>query len=477
MTCELKWLMLCGALAAGEALGYFAAPMAVLWPLVLSGVALTALFGFALRWRFWLPVAVFATGFALSLRAAEARQTVLDEMLVLHAGQPHVAELVVECAPYLRSGTNDTSWASFPSRIGPLPVRVMCPCAPADPPAAGERWRCAGWLSRRPEEPSGRYVFWVKGRNTFARRTADGATGPSALRHRVKEDVSSRLGIGLAGAATLADLHRAILLGERSRLARPLKEDFVAAGTIHIFAISGLHVVIIAKVLSFVLALTRLPVRVSGLVLVPLLWGYAFLVGLPASAVRATAMLSLCHLAPLAWRRPNGVMAWALTFLAVYGLSPERIRDVGCWLSFAVMLVLVLWGRWGVSTGSRIKDMLVFTLAAWMASLPIAAHVFGRITPGGLLANVLVAPLATGSVAGSAAGVMASFVSEDLARVVNNLTALFTELMLDLSRVVAAIPGSSFAVEAWSLGACLLWYVGLLAGLVALRRWRNRAVI
>lgn len=474
MTDEIRWLLLCAALAAGEALGCSLGRFAPLGPLVFGATVLVGLFGYGLRARGWLVAVVFGLGLALSLRTEGLRAAVLHDVHVRHCGRPYAAVFDVEGPVGVRAGTDGTCWASFRSRLGPVPVRVICPAPNDAPPQVGERWRCSGWLARTPEGAGGRYAFWVRGTGTSAARMDAQNACASVLRREAKAALSTRLGCGLAASEAYADLHRAILLGERERLGHALKDDFVAAGTIHIFAISGLHVVIIAQALALVLTFTGLPVRLSGLVKIPLLWAYAFLVGLPPSAVRATTMLTLCYLAPLAWRRPNGITAWALTFLGVYGLSPERIQDVGCWMSFAVMLVLVAWGRWGVATGSRFLDFLVFTATAWMASLPIAAHVFGRVTPGGLLANVLVAPLATGTVLGSAGGVLASFVSEDLASVVNNLTASCTEVMVDVSRAVAAVPGSSVEIEPWSLGGCLLWYAGLFAGLAFLHRWATR---
>ncbi|MGN0854066.1 MAG: ComEC/Rec2 family competence protein [Kiritimatiellia bacterium] len=470
MTDEIRWLLLCAALALGEAAGFAVARFAALWPVVLAFVAVLALIGYARRWRGGLFVVTFGLGFVLSLRFAAARQAVLDEVLVMGSGRPYEAVFEVEGPVSLRQSAENTTWASFYSTLGPVNVRVICPCPAGETPQVGTWWRCAGWLARRPEGHGRRYAFWVCGKGSFAARVAAAPAAPSAFRRRLKDELSARLGLGLPGGERIADLHRAILLGERERLDRTSKDDFIAAGTIHVFAISGLHVVVVAKVLALLLAFTRFPMRMSGLVLIPALWAYVFLVGCPPSAIRAAAMLSLGYVAPLFWRRPNGVTAWALTFLGVYALMPACLHDVGCWMSFAVMLMLVIWGRWGIATKSRLLDFILFTWVAWMASLPIAAHVFGRITPGGLMANLLVAPLATGSVVGSLGGALSSFVSEGLAGIFNNLTAVCTEVMVDLSRAVAAVPGASVTIESWSLGGCLVWYALMLSGLVVLRR-------
>ena len=474
MTTEIRLLTLCGALAAGEACGFAAGAAAALWPLATGLVLLTVLFGYALNVRGWRELSVFGLGAALALHACGARQEQLEAVQELSGGRPYTAEFCVESRVSVKKGKSGQAWASFTSALGHVAVRVILPCTDGRVPQEGERWICAGWLARKTEGAGGRLPFWVCGRGSFARPSADGAAGLSVWRRRVRENLAARLGIGLAGAPQVADLHRAILLGERARIDPALKANFVAAGTIHVFAISGLHVMVIARVLAFLLAWTRLGARGSALALIPLIWGYAYLTGLAPSAVRATVLVTLANLAPCVWRRPNGLVAWSLTFLGVYALSPARLYDVGCGLSFAVMLALALWSRWGVKTRARVIDLLAFTSVAWAASLPIAAHVFGRITPGGLLANLALAPLAAGSVTGSLVGVLLSFLSPDLAAVMNNLTAVCTELMVGLSEGVAALPGSNFKVAPWPTGACLAWYAILALALVVLHRWDIR---
>ena len=232
---------------------------------------------------------------------------------------------------------------------------------------------------------------------------------------------------------------------------------------------------VVAKLLVFVsAAVLGVPLRAAGVLALPALWGYVLLAGAPPSAVRAAAMASFSFVAPVFWRRPDGLLAWAVTFLAVYGSDPARMTDVGCGLSFAVMLALVLWNRVAVSLGlAGPVAALGLTFAAWAAGVPLAARVFGRVTPGALAANLAVVPAASGSVAAGALGVLASFVSTPLAAHVNNAAALFTRAMTGISRAVAAIPGASVEVAPWPLWACALWYAAFVAAGAALTMGRR----
>ena len=304
------------------------------------------------------------------------------------------------------------------------------------------------------------------------RRKAAAVEVVPALRE-TRRDFVRRVSLGIEADRELVQLNRAILLGERADLPRPLRQTFVEAGTIHVFAISGLHVMAIARVLVFLLRLLWLPRRFASAATIPLLWAYLALIAFPPSAVRAGVMASLSCLAPLFGRRPNGVVAWSLTFLAVYGLRPTMVENVGCGLSFAVMLAILVACERLRERPEGLGKTLAVSVAAWAAGVPIAAHVFGRVTPGGILANLALIPAAGVTVYAGAVGLLASFVSETLAAHLNALSALFTRAMVVISDGVSRLPGANAEVPNWTLGMCLAWYAAL--GLcLLLRRSRPR---
>lgn len=472
---EFKWLAACAALASGEACGFAAAAYAPCWPAVAAAAGLSALFGYGSAVRGWLWPVVFLAGFALAGRVAAEERRVLDGAVTLSCGRPYVCEVAVEGPAERRPGRDGRDRWVFPGAIGPVKVRIVASGFGSDgTPRAGETWACAGWLARRPPERGARRFFWIAGKGSFARRV--GARGRLAdVLDRFRSDCSRRVGIGLEHDRTAADLNRAMLLGERARIDPRVRDCFVAAGTVHLFAISGLHVMVVARAMLFVLVLAFVPVRVAQVAVLPPLWIYVLLVGAPPSAVRAAAMASFHLVAPACWRRPDAVRSWALTFLLVYGSDPGKLADAGCGLSFAVMLALVLWGRWVVRSGLSDRWAKVgVTAVAWAAGVPIAARVFGRVTPGGLVANLVAVPAAVGSVVGGLLGVLSSYLSLRLAAHVNNLAALFTRFTAGLSRSVAGLPGANFQVEQWNLAECVSWYVALLLLFLVLVRWQAR---
>ena len=466
-----EWLALCASLALGEWCAFGASILSPLWPLAtfVAVVALVAYLAFSCRAS--RLVLAFAIGFAIALFAAQSRKEILDEAHVLGCGRPFVREFRVESGVRATQGKDGARWASFASSAGSLKVRVIFPLDDATPlPQVGDTWKCAGWLERtKGDDFSFRRKLWVKGKGTFASRVGRGKG--AALLVALREDLSRRMGIGLPQNCVAADLNRAILLGERARMRRADRDAFAAAGTIHVFAISGLHVMLVAHAFAFLLALVGCPFRYRGVVLVPALWVYVVMTGASPSSVRAASMASLYFAAPIFWRRPDALVAWSLTFLVVYGTDPTKLFDTGCALSFAVMLGLFFWGRFVAErVRGRFAATLVMTFAAWAVGTPIAAHAFGRVTPGGIAANLLLLPAAGASVKAGIAGIVASFVSDRLAAHVNNFAALLAGTMADVSRLVAAIPGANFTVEPWPLSVCAAWYLALALLLWLLQR-------
>ena len=312
---------------------------------------------------------------------------------------------------------------------------------------------------------------WMRGR--VMRRTG-GESRAELVAEEVRRDLSQRVALGLEREKDCAGLSRAILLGERRRLPVRIKRLFVESGTMHVFAISGLHVMAIANVLKTLLAVVFVPRRLSDLLALPLLWGYVMLIGAPPSAVRAATMATFSGIAPLFWRESNGLRSWALTFALIHVLQPQLIVHVGNALSFAVMLAVVVVGE-VCRDRTRTYRALVTTLAAWAVGVPISAFVFGRVTPGGMLANLVLIGAAKLAVYLGASGLAISYVSESLARHLNNLEALAIRAMVTVADMVSRMPGANFETGKWPLSLCVAWYAVIaLIAFVWIRRCRNR---
>ena len=137
-------------------------------------------------------------------------------------------------------------------------------------------------------------------------------------------------------------LEWALALGWKTALTEEVSEPFVQAATYHIFAVDGLRMAIIFGIFFCLFRALRLPRAVCGLVLIPLIWFYVALTGWPASAIRATVMLTVVI---IGWvlRRPsdlvNSLFAAALIILL---WEPRQLFQAGFQLSFFVVLCIIL---------------------------------------------------------------------------------------------------------------------------------------
>ena len=124
----------------------------------------------------------------------------------------------------------------------------------------------------------------------------------------------------------------AMLVGVRSGLPGPLRDDFVDSGLIHVVAISGFNITLIALAVRRLAgwAVGRYGVALAALLL-PL---YAVLAGGERSVVRATLMGEMLLLSWIAGRDADVLTSLALAGAAMVLVQPDALGDAGFQLSF-----------------------------------------------------------------------------------------------------------------------------------------------
>lgn len=480
MTVGIKWFIFCGVLVAGEALAFVLPWLHAAWPLAVCAGGAMSLYAFGRKWHGWSVPVVFCLGAALAWGRIAERSAVLAELTELNRGRP--VESVFKVPASLRRYEEKKGWikTAFPGEVRGVDVTVNL-YLPSDTalPEAGEVWACTGWMGRSSRGGLfGRRRFWVRGRGSAARRVSvhgdewlDGVVGC------VRDDLARRVGAGLAVDSEITALNRALLLGGRADMDRATRASFAASGTAHLFAVSGLHVLVIGKFLSILLSLSGFPSRFKAFVLVPLIWFYVLIVGAGPSSVRAAMMATLYWSAALFWRRSDPLVAWAQTFALVHVASPVNLVSVASQLSFAVMLGLVSWNRIAAGLKDGVLKLLAPTAVAWASGVPIIAATFAVITPGGLIANLIAVPVAAFSVMLTAAGALSSYVSTAVAGVFNAAAYMTTSVTIGLARVTAAVRWSNFEVEPWSFLNCAVWYCAVAVVLLLIHSHFHRPAV
>jgi competence protein ComEC len=165
-------------------------------------------------------------------------------------------------------------------------------------------------------------------------------------------------------------------------------------------SVSGLHVAIIAVALDLLAGVLRLPARLARAATLLLLALYIAGIGAPAPAVRAAVMLGLV-VVTRALQRPTSPWAIVAVGSAAPLLQPATVLDLGWQLSVAGTIALVAGGTLAgrlVPAGWRgrrraLARALAVSVVATLATAPLVAWSFGRISLVGPLTNLVADPV------------------------------------------------------------------------------------
>lgn len=196
----------------------------------------------------------------------------------------------------------------------------------------------------------------------------------------------------------------ALLLGYREYLDEGLRREFAGAGAMHILCVSGLHVGIIFMVLKNIFSFfTRIAggrfIRTALIIL--FIWLYAAITGFSPSVLRASVMFSFVAVGQ-SFRRPTNIYNTlaASAFVLVF-TNPNIITHIGFQLSYlAVISIVSLQPRLYsmIRTNNTILDkgwsIITVSLAAQLATGPLALYYFNQFPNYFIITNLAVIPLA-----------------------------------------------------------------------------------
>jgi competence protein ComEC len=267
----------------------------------------------------------------------------------------------------------------------------------------------------------------------------------------------------------------AMLLGERGRVGSADLLLLRDSGLIHILAISGLNVTLVMAALFFLLRRAPLGVSVRFFVAVAVLVSFCIVVGSAPSVLRAGAAVGLHLLGRRIGRAGDPCNTLAIVALALTALQPALGRDPGfdlsvlatagiLTLSNPIARALPLPRPAGIALGA--------SLAAYVATAPVAAWHFGRLAPIAVFSNLLAAPLAAAVLLTGLLAILLSPVPW-LGAGVAWLAVASVRALLEVARLACAVPGGALRIARPSamlvLAALVLLTLG--AGWRPVRRW------
>jgi competence protein ComEC len=277
---------------------------------------------------------------------------------------------------------------------------------------------------------------------------------------------------GLDDAPEVRSFISGIVLGIRHETPEDIEEPFQQTGTIHLFAVAGLHVGIVAALLWMLAAIARLPRKRAAAFIIASLFFYAAVTGLHIPALRAAVMASILVGSYFFERRVflSNSLAAAAFFILCW--NTNELFSTGFQLSFAVVGAIVLCAdplfrllqrravpdpflpqslvrgprRCMHTTYEWLCRGASVSLAAWIGSLPLIVWYFHLVTPISLLANLVVVPIAFFVLAVALLSLLTTPLLPWVAVVFNNANWTLASLVIGIVHLFAQIPGGHFYV-------------------------------
>lgn len=296
--------------------------------------------------------------------------------------------------------------------------------APLFPP--GKRYEVRGEI--RPEQPllnPGEFDHstWQKREGIHVRVLAHSLEekGPGSWKSRILALSSElnaflcrRLDQGMTPGDPRGEVVKSLVLGARNEASRETVDLFRYSGLLHIFAVSGLHVSLVALLLSPLLLLAGLRPKAFCLLLSLLLLLYTFATGLSVSANRAVLMIIVVLTGVAFTRNSTSANRLALAALLLLLWNSQSLFQLGFLLSFLIFATVVAaagsfsqFDRWLrpddyippllYTRGEKIKyavnkylfATLFISLSAWVAATLILTPVTGYLSPYTPVVNTL----------------------------------------------------------------------------------------
>jgi len=193
----------------------------------------------------------------------------------------------------------------------------------------------------------------------------------------------------------------ALTIGDKELLDQERLTSFSRSGAMHIMAVSGLHVGMISLALSGILFFLRGRLKIiKPMIIVPALWGFAFITGMSPSVLRATIMFTFLQAGNMLHRPAAGMNSLLASAFILTAARPSVLFEAGFQLSYlAVAFIIAFYNSFYriIRLKNRVLDwfwqMIVVSLVAQAGTLALTIRLFNIFPLLFLLSNLVVIPV------------------------------------------------------------------------------------
>jgi len=195
----------------------------------------------------------------------------------------------------------------------------------------------------------------------------------------------------------------ALLLGQRQEISKELLQSYAGAGAIHILAVSGLHIGIILLLLNALfkpIELLKNGKTIKLILVVLLLWCYAFIAGFSASIIRAVAMFTAIAIGLLSNKKTNTLHNLFISMFFLLLINPLYLFRVGFQLSylavFSIVYLFPLFIRFYNPKNWFLRktwQLFAISLSAQIGILPLSLYYFHQFPSLFFVSSLVIIPL------------------------------------------------------------------------------------
>lgn len=203
------------------------------------------------------------------------------------------------------------------------------------------------------------------------------------------------------------------LTGNKDELTALQKDNMVNVGVMHLIAVSGTHLAIIAGILSLIFKHFSIISKTYFVLIFCFI--YAMMIGVGPSILRALVGLVLMMTIKYFGRNVSVYRTTVMIISICLIIRPEFVKQIGFWLSvlayFAIVEIVPLATGYLYGTKDDLKDLyrrpgflaksLISSIVISVITLPISLYFFGKFTWLSILANIVLLsslPIVMGSV-------------------------------------------------------------------------------
>lgn len=188
---------------------------------------------------------------------------------------------------------------------------------------------------------------------------------------------------------------KSLILGDNNSVDKDSLNSYRQNGVSHLFAISGMHVIFIIKILEAIMSKIIKKEEIKYTIIFLILFFYSFVASFSISIIRAVLMFIIGKICKLLKYKIKPIETFIFTLCISLIINPYNIYNISFKYSFMVSLFLIIFSDLINKRKTYIGKLFMTSLIAFLASIPIQINNFFSINILSIIFNIFFVPFFT----------------------------------------------------------------------------------